>query len=59
VLLPAPAHTQDRTKPGDFQKAEGLTILPSEAQLSQLPIQQLQKFFSPDTITSLFQGSSS
>lgn len=53
-----PPPWQDRTKPGDYQKAENLTILPSEAELAVSPIQELQNFLSPDSLANMFKGSS-
>lgn len=49
---------QDKTRAGDFAKAEGLTIIPSEAEISNNPLTQFQKFFSPDSLGSMFGGSS-
>lgn len=50
---------QDKSKPGEFQKAEGLTIVPSEAEVMENPITAFQKFFSPESLGSMFGGASS
>jgi hypothetical protein len=50
--------SQDRSRPGDYQKAEGLTILPPEATLQVSPISELQSFLSPDNLAAMFKGSS-
>jgi len=49
---------RDKSKPGEFQKAEGLTIIPPEAEVNEQPLQKFQKFFSPESLGSMFGGSS-
>jgi hypothetical protein len=58
VCCPPPLPLQDKTRAGDFAKAEGLTIIPSEAEISSNPLTQFQKFFSPDSLGSMLGGSS-
>eukprot|EP00879_Flechtneria_rotunda_P020886 GHRR01021991.1.p2 GENE.GHRR01021991.1~~GHRR01021991.1.p2 ORF type:complete len:122 (+),score=34.94 GHRR01021991.1:742-1107(+) len=50
---------RDKSKPGEFQKAEGLTIIPREAETAQMPLDRLKQFFSPANLSSMFGGSSS
>jgi hypothetical protein len=57
--LPAICPAQDKSKPGEFQKTEGLTIIPNEAVVSENPITAFQKFFSPDSLGAMFGSSSS
>jgi hypothetical protein len=49
---------QDKTKPGDFSKADNLTIIPSEAEISDMPLAKLQRFFSPENFSKMVGGSS-
>ncbi|WIA08887.1 hypothetical protein OEZ85_008307 [Tetradesmus obliquus] len=41
---------RDQSRPGDFQKTEGLTIIPKESEVMQLPIDKFKAFFSPDNL---------
>jgi hypothetical protein len=50
---------RDKSKPGEFQKTEGLTIIPNEAVVSENPITAFQKFFSPESLGAMFGSSSS
>jgi hypothetical protein len=36
---------QDQSRPADFQKAEGLIVIPKEAEVAQLPIDKFKSFF--------------
>lgn len=56
---PAVCLAQDKSKPGEFQKTEGLTIIPNEAVVSENPITAFQKFFSPESLGAMFGSSSS
>jgi hypothetical protein len=49
---------RDKSKPNDFQKAEGLTFIPREGDLVQMPLDKLKAFFSPENLGTLFGGSS-
>ncbi|KAF8072816.1 HHL1 [Scenedesmus sp. PABB004] len=49
---------RDKTRPGEFQKAEGLTIIPKESEIVALPLDKLRAFFSPDSLGTLLGGSS-
>jgi hypothetical protein len=50
---------QDKTRPGDYAKAEGLTIIPPEAEINDQPLNKFQKFFSSESLGTLFGGASS
>jgi hypothetical protein len=39
---------QDKTRPAEFQKAEGLTIVPKESDTSVLPLDKFRQFFNPE-----------
>jgi hypothetical protein len=50
---------QDKTRPGDFGKAENLTMIPPEAEILDQPLNKFQRFFSPESLGTLFGGASS
>ncbi|KAF6251809.1 hypothetical protein COO60DRAFT_1557045 [Scenedesmus sp. NREL 46B-D3] len=50
---------RDQTRPADFQKADGLTIIPKEAEVMQLPLDKFKQFFSPESLGSMLGGGSS
>jgi hypothetical protein len=50
-----PQRPQDKTRPKDWNKAEGVTILPSEAEVLQQPLDRFKAFFSPDSLASMFK----
>jgi hypothetical protein len=58
LLCCCPTQPQDKRRPGDFAKAEGLTIIPPEAEVANNPLTAFQKFFSPESLGSMFGGSS-
>jgi hypothetical protein len=45
---------RDKANPKDWAKPEGLTVLPSEADAAQQPLDRLKAFFSPDSLAGLF-----
>eukprot|EP00878_Enallax_costatus_P001817 GHUV01001975.1.p1 GENE.GHUV01001975.1~~GHUV01001975.1.p1 ORF type:complete len:229 (+),score=77.60 GHUV01001975.1:95-781(+) len=49
---------RDKSKPGEYQKADGLTLVPKESELVQMPLDKFKAFFSPENLGSLFSGSS-
>ncbi len=50
---------QDKSRPRDFQKAEGLTVVPREAEIRQLPLDKARAFFSADSLASMLGGGAS
>lgn len=50
---------QDKSRPGEFQKAENLTIIPKESEVVQLPLDKFKQFFSPENLATIFGGSKS
>lgn len=49
---------RDKSKPNEYIKAEGLTIIPKESELTEMPLDRLKRFLSPDSLGKLFDGSS-
>lgn len=42
---------QDKSRPGDWNKPEGLTILPPESELELKAVDRFKAFFSADSIS--------
>lgn len=49
---------QDKSKPNEYQKPEGLTQIPRESELGQMPLDKFKAFFSPESLGTLFGASS-
>eukprot|EP00882_Tetradesmus_deserticola_P006730 GHRQ01007083.1.p1 GENE.GHRQ01007083.1~~GHRQ01007083.1.p1 ORF type:complete len:180 (+),score=72.56 GHRQ01007083.1:357-896(+) len=50
---------RDQSRPADFAKAEGLTLVPKESEVAQLPLDKFKQFFSPESLGSMLGGGTS
>lgn len=46
---------RDKSDPGSWNKAEGLTPLPTEAEVALQPLDRFKQFFSPESLSSMFK----